>query len=131
MSSENTDQLYSTVSTAFTQYKTEDSGEGYSDAELEDVYVVGSAVHGGFEPGTSDLDLCVLLSNVDNDVLLGFDVFLMECRQQELLQAGIDGAVKVDVGVYNIKARHAYIDDEQAYSCRTQKIVSVGDEPNL
>lgn len=123
--------LYTTIERLFQTYQQDEDPGLYAEAELIDVYVVGSAATEDFIPGESDLDLCILVDGMERSVGLGFDAFLMESHRTTLLKSARPGAVDVDVAVYNVAERTTFIDDTHAFSCRLNTTVTVGREPHI
>lgn len=109
-------ELLTEIKKALNKYKQED--EEYIDATLVDVFIVGSVCNGKFVPYKSDLDIIVILKNSPHEsICLGFDSYLREDYQSNLISCINMPIKKVDVGVYSSKNFKSYIDDEEVYSC--------------
>lgn len=120
----NTERLLHELEGAINSYAKEDST--YQDVELVDIYLVGSVFTEDFKPNRSDLDIVVVLKNTEQTgVIAGFDTYLREDRQNNLVRASEMPVSKVDVGVYCSDTYHNHIDDQKAYSCKYNRSVDI------
>lgn len=120
----NTNQLLREVKNSIEIYSEEEAT--YKTVKLVDIYLVGSIFTKDFEPNQSDLDIVIILKNTkQTGVITGFDTFLREDRQNDLINACELPISKVDVGVYCSDTYHNYISDKKAYSCRYNRNIEI------
>lgn len=98
--------LYETVHECLKDYKqTINQTASNEDWTLVDVLLVGSIITDQFKHGSSDIDLCAILSlppdsSYSSGVVHGFDAYLMEDRAEDILRTVDADPVEVDAGAY-------------------------------
>lgn len=126
------DKIYKIIEESLVEYKKEDSE--YQNSSVYDVFIVGSVAKNEYEPNESDLDLVVIIENSPHSpICLGFDTYLREgyymnsgtpIRNRIMRVANIN-ITGVDIGVYSENNYASLIDDEEVYSCKHNKYISI------
>lgn len=128
----NTDKIYAIIEESLFEYKKEDSA--YEDSSVQDVFIVGSVAKNEYKPNKSDLDLVVIIENSPHSPIgLGFDTYLREGYSMSggtpiinrIMHASNIKITGVDIGVYSGNNYKNLIDDEEVYSCKHNKYISI------